>query len=87
VTLLAITHLPGREHGLFDAAGHPVRRLHIDDAERPDPDDVAGVISFGGAMGVPDAGRYPFLRWELDFLAAALDVVPDHVVHPGLLGG
>jgi GMP synthase-like glutamine amidotransferase len=73
VKLLAITHLPGREHGVFDAGGYPLRRLHIDSADRPDPDDVDGVISFGGAMGVPDAGRYPFLRWELDFLAAALE--------------
>jgi hypothetical protein len=65
VTLLAITHLPEREHGQFDAGDLPLRRLHIDDPERPGLHGLAGIVSFGGALDVPDAGRYPFLRWEL----------------------
>jgi GMP synthase (glutamine-hydrolysing) len=73
VTLLAITHLPRREHGLFDTGALPTARLHIDDAWRPRLNELDGVLVFGGAMGVPDAASYPFLRWELELLTEALE--------------
>jgi GMP synthase (glutamine-hydrolysing) len=74
--LLAITHLPDRELGLargvFDGA-FGVRELHVDDEERPSLDEVSGVLVMGGAMGVPDAARWPFLQWELALLREALE--------------
>ena len=74
--LLAITHLPDRELGLagdvFDG-GLPVHALHVDDGGTPSLDDVSGVIVMGGAMGVPDAGRWAFLQWELGLLREALE--------------
>ena len=74
--LLAITHLPDRELGLARDVldGEiPVRELHVDDGERPSLDDVSGVLVMGGAMGVPDAGEWPFLQWELGLLREALE--------------
>lgn len=74
--LLAITHLDDRELGLagetFERRGLPLRRLHLDDAERPGLDDVSGLLVLGGQMGVPDAAAFPFLQWELDLLREAL---------------
>ena len=74
--LLAITHLPDRSLGLAEevlGAAVPLRRLHVDDGERPSLDEVGGVLVMGGEMGVPDAAEWPFLRWELDLLREALD--------------
>lgn len=74
--LLAITHLSDRSLGLAEdvlGAAVPLRRLHVDDSERPSLDEVGGVLVMGGEMGVPDAGDWPFLRWELDLLRDALD--------------
>jgi GMP synthase-like glutamine amidotransferase len=73
--LLAITHLPDRSLGLAEEVlgeAVPLRRLHVDDPERPSLDEVAGVLVLGGAMGVPDADEWPFLRWELDLLREAV---------------
>ena len=74
--LLAITHLPDRSLGLAeDVLGPavPLRRLHVDDPERPSLDEVSGVLVMGGEMGVPDATEWPFLRWELDLLREAVE--------------
>jgi GMP synthase (glutamine-hydrolysing) len=74
--LLAITHLPDRSLGLAEdvlAPAVPLRRLHVDDAERPSLDEVGGLLVLGGEMGVPDADDWPFLRWELDLLGEAVE--------------
>ena len=74
--LLAITHLPDRSLGLAEEVlgpAVPLRRLHVDDSERPSLDDVGGLLVMGGEMGVPDAGDWPFLRWELDLLREAVE--------------
>ena len=78
--LLAITHLADRALGLAEGVlarrGIPLRRTHLD-GDRPRLDDVGGLLVLGGAMGVPDADAYPFLRWELELLTQALaDEVP-----------
>jgi GMP synthase (glutamine-hydrolysing) len=73
--LLAITHLADRALGLAERVlvrrGIPLRRTHLD-GERPRLDEVGGLLVLGGAMGVPDAHEYPFLRWELELLAEAV---------------
>lgn len=73
--LLVITHLADRALGLagrvLAGRGIPLRHVHLD-GERPGLDEVAGLLVLGGAMGVPDAERYPFLRWELELLERAL---------------
>jgi GMP synthase (glutamine-hydrolysing) len=51
----------------------PLRRLHVDDPDRPSLDDVGGLLVMGGEMGVPDADAWPFLRWELDLLREAVE--------------
>lgn len=74
--LLAITHLPDRSLGLAEdvlGAAVPLRRLHVDDPDRPSLDEVAGLLVMGGEMGVPDAGEWPFLRWELGLLREAAE--------------
>ena len=74
--LLAITHLPDRSLGLAEdvlGTAVPLRRLHVHDPDRPSLDEVGGLLVMGGEMGVPDAGEWPFLRWELDLLREALD--------------
>ena len=74
--LLAITHLADRSLGLAEGVlsrrGIALRRTHLG-AERPRLEEVGGLLVLGGAMGVPDAAEYPFLRWELGLLARAVD--------------
>ena len=54
-------------------AAVPLQRLHVDDSDRPPLDEAGGLLVMGGEMGVPDAGDWPFLRWELDLLREAVE--------------
>jgi GMP synthase (glutamine-hydrolysing) len=75
--VLLITHILPVEFGVlgdaFAEQDVPVLHVALDDGDAlPSIDDVSGIVSFGGTMGVPDADRYPFLSAERDLLAAAL---------------
>jgi GMP synthase-like glutamine amidotransferase len=72
-----LTHIKPVEFGLLgDAlAEHELQLLHValDEGDRlPGLDEVSGIVSLGGTMGVPDADRYPFLLEQRDLLQAAL---------------
>ncbi len=75
--ILVVNHLPGPETGLVDPAlrgeGLPRAEVNIfEDPRLPGLDEVSGIVSLGGMMGVPDAAEYPFLTAELELLADAL---------------
>ena len=75
--ILVVNHLRGPETGLVDGAlrseGLPVVSVNIFEEPRlPGLDEISGIVSLGGMMGVPDAAEYPFLTAELGFLADAL---------------
>ncbi len=75
--ILVVNHLPGPETGLVDHAlrseGLPLVEVNIFEEPRlPGLEDVAGIVSLGGMMGVPDAAEYPFLAAELELLREAL---------------
>jgi GMP synthase-like glutamine amidotransferase len=77
--ILVVNHLRGPETGLVDAAlrgaGLPVVAVNIFESPRlPGLEEISGIVSLGGMMGVPDRAEYPFLTAELELLAAALDV-------------
>ncbi|MGZ4379881.1 MAG: type 1 glutamine amidotransferase [Gaiellaceae bacterium] len=75
--ILVVNHLRGPETGLVDDAlrgeGLPVVAVNIfDDPRLPELDEISGIVSLGGMMGVPDAAEYPFLSAELELLREAL---------------
>lgn len=75
--VLVITHLERGELGLLGdvLAERDVPVLHraLDEGDRlPELGEVAGVVSLGGTMGVPDADRHPFLGEERKLLASAM---------------
>lgn len=42
------------------------------ESRRPDLDEVAAIMSFGGQMSVTELDRYPLLQWELELMKRAL---------------
>ncbi|HVN62022.1 MAG TPA: type 1 glutamine amidotransferase [Gaiellaceae bacterium] len=75
--ILVVNHLHGPETGLVDDAlrgeGLPVVAVNIfDDPRLPALEEISGIVSLGGMMGVPDSADYPFLSAELELLADAL---------------
>jgi GMP synthase (glutamine-hydrolysing) len=75
--VVLVTHIKPVEFGLLgDAlAEHELPLLHValDEGDQlPSLDELSGIVSLGGTMGVPDADRYPFLVEERDLLEAAL---------------
>jgi GMP synthase (glutamine-hydrolysing) len=75
--ILVVNHLPGPETGLVDDAlrgeGLPLLEVNIFEEPRlPGLEEISGIVSLGGMMGVPDAADYPFLAAELELLAGAL---------------
>lgn len=51
---------------------HHIANLYKVDAFPEKPEDYSAVVSLGGPMNVYEEERYPFLRWENDFLQKAL---------------
>jgi GMP synthase (glutamine-hydrolysing) len=75
--ILVVNHLHGPETGLVDGAlrdeGLPLVSVNIFEEPRlPGIDEISGIVSLGGMMGVPDATEYAFLGAELELLADAL---------------
>jgi len=75
--ILVVNHLRGPETGLVDDAlrgeGLPLLAVNIfEDPRLPGLEEISGIVSLGGMMGVPDAAEYPFLAAELELLAGAL---------------
>lgn len=64
---------PGRLGSILVEYGHRLRvvDLYHGDAVPTDLDDVDAVIVLGGRMNVSDTAAYPWLRDEMDFIAAA----------------
>jgi len=77
--ILVVNHLRGPETGLVDDAlrGEGLSRVEtniFEDPLLPGLEEISGIVSLGGMMGVPDAEEYPFLTAELELLAQALAV-------------
>ena len=75
--ILVVNHLHGPETGLVDDALRgeelPVVEVNIFEEPRlPALEEISGIVSLGGMMGVPDAAEYPFLTAELELFAEAL---------------
>ena len=75
--ILVVNHLHGPETGLVDDALRgeelPVVAVNIfESPSLPGLEEVSGIVSLGGMMGVPDAAEYPFLTAELELLTEAL---------------
>ena len=75
--ILVVNHLRGPETGLVDDAlrGEGLSLLETNIFENPrlpGLEEISGIVSLGGMMGVPDAEEYPFLTAELELLADAL---------------
>ena len=75
--ILVVNHLPGPETGLVDDAlrGEGLSLVETNIFENPllpGLEEISGIVSLGGMMGVPDAEEYPFLTAELGLLADAL---------------
>lgn len=76
-SLVCIRNEPGDTLGLapgeFTRAGLEVLILDgWDSASWPGPEDVAGVVVFGGEMNAEEVDRYPFLSRERDLLREAV---------------
>ena len=75
--ILVVNHLHGPETGLVDDAlrGEGLSLVETNIFENPllpGLEEISGIVSLGGMMGVPDAEEYPFLTAELGLLADAL---------------
>ena len=71
---------PGLLTELITAAGHDVAAVHLDAApELPAPETVGAVVIMGGAMGVHDTDRHPWLAperaWIADTVGAGVPVL------------
>jgi len=65
---------PGALADVLEGAGVPTVAVRLDQgAPLPDPGLVAGAAVFGGAMGVHDSDRHPWLVTERRWLVEALD--------------
>ena len=62
--------------------GHRLRsvKLYAGDTVPADLDDVDGIVSMGGPMNVDQAGKYPWLEGEMQYLKAA------HEAHVPIVG-
>ncbi len=75
--LLVLQHIESEGPAVLGAVlhgyGHRLRtvRLYAGASVPADLDDVAGVISMGGPMNVDQAGQYPWLDQEMQYLKAA----------------
>jgi GMP synthase (glutamine-hydrolysing) len=76
--ILVVNHLRGPETGLVDDAlrGEGLSlvetNIFFENPLLPGLEEISGIVSLGGMMGVPDAEDYPFLTSELELLADAL---------------
>lgn len=64
---------PGTVAGALAGAGLRWRVVRLDRGDDlPSPEDVGGVVSMGGTMGVHDDDRFPWLVDEREWLAAVV---------------
>jgi GMP synthase (glutamine-hydrolysing) len=77
--VLVIMHVESEGSGTLGTFFHSMNadvrtaRLYAGDVLPPSPDDIDAVISMGGPMNVYEEDKYPFLRDETAFLAAAIN--------------
>jgi GMP synthase-like glutamine amidotransferase len=51
----------------------PVRAVDAWETRLPAPEDISGVVAFGGSMNVDETDRYPYLADERSFLRTCVD--------------
>ena len=82
--MVGAEHAPARGPGLLAGvladAGADVRVVRLDRGDAlPEPDGLGGVVVMGGAMGVHDTDRFPWLeterRWIADAVALGVPVL------------
>jgi GMP synthase (glutamine-hydrolysing) len=76
--VLCVSHEPSVTPGIaaevFDELGVPFRVLRAwEEAQWPAPEDVSGVVVFGGDMNADAVAEYPFLTQVRALIAAAVD--------------
>jgi len=66
---------PGLLAGLITGAGHDMEVVCLDDGGvLPAPSDAGAVVVMGGAMGVHDTDRFPWLAAERAWIAEVVEV-------------
>jgi len=76
-TWLVLQHAPHEGPGLLaeliTGAGHDMEVVRLDDSQQlPPPETVGAAVVMGGAMGVHDTDRYPWLGPERAWIAGAV---------------